>query len=1531
MEKGINDSAPSEKLNQFLIAGIGASAGGIQALRKFFEQVPGQSGVCYVVILHLSPSHDSQLAEVLQAVSAIPVQQVVEKTILEPDHIYVVPPNQHLIIEDGFIAPSVNINTDDRRSPVDLFFRNLADTHGQRSVCVILSGTGANGSMGLKRIKEMGGMAFVQNPREAEFNEMPRNAIATELIDEVLPVAEIPARIIACRDRVGSVQINLEALQGFELHQQALRQIFTQLRIHTGHDFTNYKRATILRRIERRINITNLPDLPAYAKYVNENSGESTALLKDLLISVTNFFRDAKPFEALENEVIPLVFQNKKPEDQVRIWVAGCATGEEAYSIAMLFAERLEGTPNSPKVQIFATDIDESAIATAREGYYTLNDAADVSPDRLQRFFTPEGEGYRIRREIREMILFATHNFLKDPPFSRLNLVSCRNVLIYLNPTAQERVMETFHFTLAAGGFLFLGTSESVEGVSELYSTVSRENHIFKARQVLSRNWSIPESVPRFRYLNNEERKKPDDISILPGNRFSSGELHQKLLEKYAPPSLVVNEDYEIVHMSEKVGKYLEFKGGTPTQNLLELIRPEIRLELRSILHQALQTRTTVAARGLNVVVGGQPQAVDIKVQPVFQDDKSSQGLILVTFEQLDTVVKNEQVVLSSVEPVAKQLEDELNRVKTHLRTSIEQHEYQSEELKASNEELQAMNEELRSAAEELETSKEELQSINEELRTVNQELKVKIEELGITGNNLRNFINSADVGTIFLDRSFAISLFTPAVLQIFNLKMSDVGRPVTDITTKLIYDELMQDAEIVLNKLATIEREVSTTDNRTFVMRLLPYRTFENTINGVVLTFFDITNRKLIQNALQQSEEYLRLLIESAQDYAILTLDPNRKVVSWSIGAHNIMGYMESEITGKSGDLIFTIEDLRDGAPIKEADKAAREGRAQNERWHVRKDGTMFWGSGSLSPLRNGKGELLGFVKIMRDLTEARRLEEAKFFLASVVETSNDSIITIDFERKITSWNKSAEKLYGYTAEEVIGKNLTLLTLPKDFIKILNKIDIVEHSRKVAVFDTVRAHKDGQHMELEVVMSPVMNALDQVIGVSTIARDITGRKRREANLAFLAEINLDFAPLLQIDEIMEQIGKRLFNHLDLSRCALAFVDNDADRINVVYELRRDEKTKSMAGVHPISEILTPAGRERYAAGTMSVIIANEDNGILQNSTELLSQLGIGSMVEVPLLEDTRWTFLLSVGRQENEGWQADELELLVEVASRVYIRIERARAERALRISEERFRTLTNAVPQVIWANNEKGEANYFNKGWYEYSGLTYEQSYGSGWEAIVHTDDAHESKQVWNTALATGQIFDTEYRLRNVNGDYRWFIGRNVPVKDSTGKVFGWFGSATDIENLKQAEELLQSTTDRLHLALEAGKLGSFEYDFKTKLVSGSLQLNETFGYSPDESVSLESFVSLVSKKDQIRMEQEVENVIRDRSIYNVEFRANLQNGGFRWLKSSGRGMYDSYGEPQKFVGIVLDITEQKLFTEELSRLVTERTYEL
>ena len=979
------------------VIGLGASAGGIEALRAFFESVPPASGAAYVVILHLSPDHDSQLAQVLQTSTSMPVVQVTARVPIEPDHVYVIPPNKLLMIEQQSLALAEITRVEQRRAPVDLFFRSLADARGSRAVCVILSGTGPNGSSGLRHVKEYGGLVVAQEPDEAQHGDMPRNAIATGMVDLVLPVREIPARIHAYLERRRTDEDERVEPELALPDQQAIREILTVLRVRTGNDFSSYKPGTIQRRIERRLHVRNLPDLATYARTVRENPDEALALMKELLISVTTFFRDPAAWEVLATRIIPRIFVNRSPRDQIRVWVPACATGEEAYSVAMLLAEHASTLPEPPSVQVFATDLDEAAIATAREGVYTEAELTDVSEDRLKGFFTREVKGHRIRSDVRETVLFASQNVIKDPPFSRLDLICCRNLLIYLSRSIQERVIEICHFALRPGGYLFLGGSESPDGSQDLFAVADKAAHIYESRPVTSRITLASDATVT---VPIRPALRPPDIPT--DERVSRAELHMQLLERYAPPSVVVTDEYNVVHMSEHAGRYLQVSGGEPTRDLLRLVRPELRPDLRTVLHQALRERRSVEVRDVSVVLEGGPRFVDIMVHPVLREAEPARGYLLVTFDERAPRDEHEPPLRATqfarpADTAVSELEKEIAKLKVQLRRTVEQYEAQADDAKSSNEELQAVNEELRSSAEELETSKEELQSVNEELTTVNQELKVKIEELGLTNNDFQNLINSSDVGTIFLDRALRVKLATPAANLIFNLLRTDLGRPLSDITSNLLYDDLHVEVKQVLADLQTLEREVQTKDNRWVSTRLRPYRTTDDRIDGVVITFQDVTERRRAQDQQRQGEERLRLLIDGAIEYAIFTMTSAGIIDYWNSGAERIFGYRADQVIGQHLEVLFTAEDRAAGIPLRELLAVQAKGRSDDERFHVRRDAERFYARGSTIRL----GEGLGFAKIVRDMSSQQQAAEALRVLQAEYE-ARASVKTHELEAEM-------------------------------------------------------------------------------------------------------------------------------------------------------------------------------------------------------------------------------------------------------------------------------------------------------------------------------------------------------------------------------------------------------------------------------------------------------------------------------------------------------------------------------------------------
>jgi two-component system CheB/CheR fusion protein len=1035
-------STRGERRMRPMVVGLGASAGGIKALKEFFRNAAPDSGIAYVVILHLSPDFESKLAEVLQATARVPVTQVTEAVDIEPNHVYVVPQSRILDIQGMRLDVTEMTRLEQRRSPVDLFFRALADAHGSRSVCVVLSGTGPNGSAGLKRVKEYGGLAIAQDPNEAEYPDMPLNAIATGLVDLVLPVAHIPARIARFEqhlrldaDDVAPSATSLES-------PEALRKILALVRVRTGHDFSNYKDATLQRRIQRRMNVHSLTTFASYAQFIREEPNEALLLMRELLISVTSFFRDPDAFQVLEQRIIPRLFINKQPHDQVRVWVAGCATGEEAYSIAMLLVEHWERLPARPALQVFATDLDEHAIAIARDGLYSDADVADLSEERLQRFFFREAAGYRVRRELRELLLFAHHNVIRDPPFSHLDLISCRNLLIYLTRFVQERLVETFHFALRPGAYLFLGTSETPEGTTDLFFRAEPAIHLYESRSVTSR-LTLPQAGDTSILPPQMQAKTAEPRTL---ERIAPADLHLRLLEQYGAPSLLISEDYSVVHVSERATRYLQVIAGEPSRELLKLIRPELRAGLRSALHQAAKRRITIDVPGLRVGGDHGDQFVNLTVRPVLREGEPPRGFFLVLFEPADGAGDGGRaagVRAAAAAPTTPEVEHEFAAVKAELRATIEQYEIQAEDAKAGNEELQALNEELRSAAEELETSKEELQSLNEELTTVNQELKIKIEELSLTNNDFQNLMSATDIGSIFLDRALCVKLSTPKARQVFNLLDSDIGRPLTDITSTLRDTSIHADMKNVLDRLQNIEREVQTEDERWHLMRVLPYRTTDNRIDGVVVTFQDITARRQAEQHVRQSEERLRALIESATDYAIFSMTDRGAIDSWSPGAERMFGYAAHEAIGQHFSMLFVPEDRDAGVPDRELIQARTHRRAADERYHIRKNGSRFYCSGVTTRLGDGD---IGFAKIARDLTESAQakadLERARAELERRVELRTAELAlevhghaaantkVMELLRRVVSTEEDERRRISHELHDDIGQQLTGLRL---------------------------------------------------------------------------------------------------------------------------------------------------------------------------------------------------------------------------------------------------------------------------------------------------------------------------------------------------------------------------------------------------------------------------------------------------------------------------------------------------------------------
>jgi two-component system CheB/CheR fusion protein len=852
------ETASPQKDALFPIVGIGASAGGLEALEQFLRHVPQGSGLALVIVQHLDPTHRGILPELLQRATGMTVLQARDRLPVKPDCVYVIPPNKDMSILHGVLHLFEPTAPRGLRLPIDFFLRSLADDQQERSIGVILSGMGSDGTMGLRAIKEKAGVSLVQEPASARFDSMPRSAIDAGLADLVAPAEELPGKILDYLQHARVITRTEPRLE--DKDQSAMEKVIILLRAKTGHDFSMYKKNTVYRRIERRMGIHQIDRIAAYVRYLQENSQEVELLFRELLIGVTSFFRDPAAWEQLQAEAIPALLAGCPANGVLRAWSAGCSTGEEAYSLAMAFKETLAKVKPAANVtlQIFATDLDRDAIDKARQGGYPANIAADVSPERLRRFFIQGENGYRIVKEIREMVTFATQNLIMDPPFTKLDLILCRNLLIYLTPELQKKILPLFHYSLNPGGILFLGNAETTGACTELFAPLHLKSRIFQRRESV-----LPVEPLAFpsAFVPTRPGVPKELLTLKPAANFQSL-ADQLLLQHFSPPAVLVNDKGDILYISGRTGKYLEPAAGKANWNIFAMAREGLRFDLGSAFQKALRQKEAVTVKGLKVGTNGGAQIVDVTVQAI-DEPEPLRGMVMIVFAEGTPAAATKAPGRSRNAPANNarvlELEQELRQLRDELQTTREEMQSSQEELKSTNEELQSTNEELQSTNEELTTSREELQSLNEELQTVNAEQQSKMDDLSRTHDDMRNLLNSTEIVTVFLDNNLHVRRFTSGANKLFKLIPGDVGRPLSDITSNLIYPELIDEAREVLRTLVFSEKQITTTDGRWFSVRIMPYRTIDDVIGGVVITFAEITATKTLEAKLHEEIAQLK------------------------------------------------------------------------------------------------------------------------------------------------------------------------------------------------------------------------------------------------------------------------------------------------------------------------------------------------------------------------------------------------------------------------------------------------------------------------------------------------------------------------------------------------------------------------------------------------------------------------------------------------------------------------------------------------
>lgn len=1198
------------------LVGIGASAGGLKPLQLFFEQRPARLGLAYVVIQHLPPKGERALAEILAKSSSMDVKKLVDRMEIEPDRLYVLSPNCSLTVSNDVFRVE-QLTTDHPGLVVDLFFKSMAQRCGDRAVGIVLSGTGTDGAEGVKAIREAGGMVMVQNPNEAQFDGMPAAAIHIGVADAILDVQDMPEELVNYVKHAPQFQLP-QGREAEHIRSGALRSIIDLLSKKRPNDFSRYKEKTLVRRIYRRMGLCHLDDENKYLELLNESEQEATLLYRDLLISVTSFFRDPAAMRTLDEEVLAKLIENAYPSQAIRVWVPGCATGEEAYTLAILLHERLRESKTQPQIQIFATDIDERALDIARQGLYPDSIKSSVPAELLSRYFTPDSDYYRVNKEIREEIVFAVQNLITGAPFSQLDLITCRNLLIYLKLEMQTQAMNLFHFALRPNGVLFLGSSESIGRSSDLFLPIDRRHRIYQRNPSSRQPLELPFSSAgrAAQPLKAQASHMPEDRPE--PQRMRLGERVQRhLLSEYAPPAVLVSKEGEAQYFVGDTSPYLKHPTGAPSRRLFDIASAPIRFRLRTLLQRAIEEDTAVESDPVRIGSGAQANTIVINVTPL------GFGQIihyLVTFtacqgqkgedrpEQQRARAESHQDAVT-----LQQLEDELQATRAELHSTIEELESSNQELKVSHEEAISMNEELQSTNEELETSKEELQSLNEEMSTVNSELQNKVDQLDQAYNDLDNLLKSISSATLFIDAQFRIRLFTPNCTELFNLVSTDIGRPLDEIKFKVEDIHLLKDAASSLETLATLESEVPTSDREWYLRRISPYRTASNKIEGVVITYTDITRLKETQDQLSE----LTQTLEDRVDQRTRELEDHAKEREQATKERDVFfqlssvpffvmapdGYFQRLNPAWTKTFGWTLNELHerpylefihpgDLAQFKShlgSVTANSESFAVGARFRAR-DGSYSWLEWDIEPSKDGR--LLGVVRDVSERVQSahavqRAQEElekqvnqrtaelqAEKELAHVTLMSiGEAVIATDVNGRITSMNPVAERLTGWAANESIGSPITdvLELRNEDTNEPLNDPVTLALQKSMAIAvpePAILVRQDGGNVHVDASVSPVYNNHSELLGAVAVffdvsyARELTKQVRHRAS-------HDDLTGLVNRGEFESRLSTVVASARDGSR-EHALLYMDLDRFKIINDscghLAGDELLKQISG-----------------------------------------------------------------------------------------------------------------------------------------------------------------------------------------------------------------------------------------------------------------------------------------------------------------------------------------------------------------------------
>lgn len=1357
------------------IVGIGASAGGLEAIQELFDNISPDNNMSFIIVQHLSPDYKSLMAELLSKHTSMTVHEAENGMSVEPNNVYVIPSKKTMTIKNGKIKLTEKKVANIPNNAIDIFFQSLAEEKGSRSIAIILSGTGTDGTRGAEAVKKAGGLVIVQDPVTAKFDGMPNSAIIGGYADFILSPELMPEEIF---NYVKEIPITKSFTSEIGKHDEfAFSEILSVIHQHTSCDFTLYKRPTITRRISRRMSQHGINKLNAYLDFLHRHPDEIDTLCKEFLIGVTRFFRDPEAFDLVRKKIIPAIIDSKKPKEQVKIWVPGCSTGEEAYTIAILFRQYLDKINKDLSVKVFATDIDREAINFASGGIYPGSISKDISPAILSEYFVKEGKKYAVHPDIRKMVIFAHHDITKDPPFSKMDMVSCRNMLIYMNPVLQKKILSIFVFSLNYSGYLFLGSSE----------TPGESRHSFTE---ISKKWKIYKNISSVKSLNHETLQ---NHAIRPFTRNSfqpamssarnSGQgmaetFNDVIGEEFGYAGLLIDENYELKQAVGNFNAYLSFPSKRLHFNVLKMVAEELSVALGTAVRRVLKSNEKVMMRNIRIKEKNKSRSVCLLVRPYLENGvhpHSLRHLMIVLNDEKETLTTQQNPEVFDKDAYDHQrmmdLELELKETKENLQAAIE-------ELETSNEELQSSNEELLSANEELQSTNEELQSLNEELHTVNTEHQLKIKELIELNDDLNNYFKSTDIGQLFVDRNLVIRKFTPAMVNQVNVIENDIGRPITHISSNIKYDQLIDDIQHVIENNDTIEKEIEGRNNRWYLMRIMPYIRRDRKTDGVVITFVDITH-------INQLNSLLSGVLNSSTNGIMVfkTIREQGKIIDFEWEMVNKAGIAASNgIAQLEGQRLLTVmPKAKETGLFDQCVKVVETG----ETLHIPR---------YFAPAQEKFYEIIatklnqGLVVTFTDITEKKRAEEElqqayqalllneekirsmniqleeriaertrnlavteeRFRLLS--KATNDIVKDWDLTANKVWWSESFKTMFGYDPDSVEpGVESWYERLhPDDRVRVKKRMQLIINSGEKNWSDEYRFRRaDGSYAYVFDRGYLIHDENNVPIRMVSAIIDLTGLKEKEREQSRLTSIIENSTDLIGFTSLEGQI--QYMNPAGLEMLGLnSMKEATTKRLDDLF----NDKDRKFFNDHIVPEL--------------------KQKGFWEGEFQMRSFKNGPVLVHFNIFA----TYDDSSGKVIGYGTVTRDIRR--ELAFR-----------RAITESAERLRLLANAMPQKVWTADAEGKADYFNEQWMKYSGKSISELLGDGWLQVVHPDDRKENLQLWNEAINTGEFFQMERRLMRADGVYRWHLTRALPHRDNEGNILAWIGSSTDIDEQKKQEE--------------------------------------------------------------------------------------------------------------------------------------------